>query len=89
MVRTVNLSATVLYSKAKISSRRVQRFFKWLAYIDDCNFMLIKLVIAIFNLKDRKNDLSLDRTDWKFGKKHINILTLGVNIKGVSIPGFH
>lgn len=28
----------------------------------------------------------LDRTDWKFGKKPINILTLGVNFNGISIP---
>jgi hypothetical protein len=90
LVRTVNLSdlATVLYSEAKISSsyRRIQRFFKWLKFVESCNDILMKIMIGIFDLKNRKNILNLDRTDWKFGKKHINILVLGVNIKGVSIP---
>ena len=90
LVRTVNLSdlATVLYSKAKISSsyRRIQRFFNWLKLVENCNDILMQIMISIFDLKNRKNILSLDRTDWKFGKKHINILVLGINIKGVSIP---
>jgi hypothetical protein len=90
LVRTVNLSdlATVLYSEAKISSsyRRIQRFFNWLKSVENYNYILMKIMIGIFDLKNKKNILSLDRTDWKFGKKHINILVLGVNIEGVSIP---
>jgi len=90
LVRTVNLTdlATVLYSEAKISSsyRRIQRFFNWLKLVENCHDILIKIMIGIFDLKNRKNILTLDRTDWKFGRKHINILVLGVNIKGVSIP---
>jgi hypothetical protein len=31
-------------------------------------------------------NLTLDRTDWKFGKKHINILVLRFNYKGITIP---
>ncbi len=90
LVRTVNLSdlATVLYSEAKISSsyRRIQRFFNWLKLVDNCNYILMKIMMGIFDLKNRKNILSLDRTDWKFGKQYINILVLGINIEGVSIP---
>jgi hypothetical protein len=90
IVRTVNLSdlATVLFSNAKIESnyKRIQRFFKWIVSVNEANYLLTEFVILVLNLKNRMNDLSLDRTDWKFGKKHINILTLGVNIKGVAIP---
>lgn len=90
IVRTVNLSdlSTVLFSEAKIESnyKRLQRFFKWLISINDTNYLLTKFVILVLGLKNKKNDLALDRTDWKFGKKHINILTLGVNVKGVAIP---
>jgi hypothetical protein len=86
----VNLSelATVLYSKAKIDSnfKRIQRFFNWLTSLNDYQEVITDLVIIILDLKNKKNDLALDRTDWKFGKKHINILTLGVNFKGISIP---
>lgn len=30
--------------------------------------------------------LSMDRTNWKFGKTHINILTVGIIVKGVTVP---
>ena len=90
IVKTVNLSdlATAVYSKAKISSnyKRIQRFFNWLICIKDYENIVMKLTISVLDLKNRKNDLALDRTDWKFGKKHINILTLGVNFKGISVP---
>jgi hypothetical protein len=40
----------------------------------------------IFNLLPNKNDLILvlDRTNWKFGSKDINILMLGVSHKNVA-----
>lgn len=28
----------------------------------------------------------MDRTNWKFGKLHINILVLSINYKGIGIP---
>lgn len=90
VVKTVNLSelATVIHSKAKIDSnfKRIQRFFNWLISLNDYQDVIADLIIGILDLKNKKNDLALDRTDWKFGKKHINILTLGVNFKGISIP---
>jgi hypothetical protein len=90
VVKTVNLSdlATVLHSRAKIDSnfKRIQRFFNWLINLDGYQEIITDLVIAILDLKNKKNDLALDRTDWKFGKKHINILTLGVNYYGICIP---
>ncbi len=90
MVKTVNLSelATALCSNAKIDSslKRIQRFFTWLISLNDYQEIILDFVIAVLDLKNKKNDLALDRTDWKFGKTHINILTLGVNFKGISIP---
>jgi len=79
--------ATALYSKAKIDSnfKRIQRFFNWLIFLDYQD-ILTDAAIVILDLKNKKNDLVLDRTDWKFGKKHINILTLAVNFKGICIP---
>lgn len=90
IVKTVNLSelATVLHSKAKVDSnfKRLQRFFNWLTSLNSYQEIVTDLVIVVLDLKNKKSDLALDRTDWKFGKKHINILTLGVNFKGISIP---
>ncbi len=71
--KTVNLSehAMTLSSRAQISSnyKRLQRFFNWLIREDGYQDLAMKLVINVLNLKNRKNDLALDRTDWKFGKK--------------------
>jgi hypothetical protein len=39
--------------------------------------------------RDQKLTLILDRTNWKFGKTHINILYLAVAYKGMSIPFFY
>ena len=42
----------------------------------------------IFNLLPKKENLTLilDRTNWKFGSKNINILMLGVSPKNVAFP---
>ncbi len=32
------------------------------------------------------NDLSMDRTNWRWGKSDINILILGIVFKGTAIP---
>ena len=51
--------------------------------------MPMKLVSTLlFSLLPGKTDLSLglDRTNWKFGSKNINILMLGVSYKNVAFP---
>ncbi len=30
--------------------------------------------------------LSMDRTNWKFGRSYINILTIGISWRGTAIP---
>lgn len=85
-VRTVNLSeiAVAMVSTAEIASRykRLQRFFR--------HFRLDYNVIAkfIFNLffSGKKIYLTIDRTNWFWGKAKINILTLAVAYEGVAIP---
>jgi hypothetical protein len=32
--------------------------------------------------------LCMDRTNWKFGKKYINILYLAVSFNGIAVPLF-
>jgi hypothetical protein len=85
-VRTVNLSelAVAFASKAEVSSRykRLQRFFG--------QFKIDYSVIArwIFKLffSDKKIYLTIDRTNWFWGKAKINILMLGIAYEGVAIP---
>lgn len=88
ITRTVNLSelAVAMMSRAEISSRykRLQRFF--------AQFRLDYIVIAkfIFNLffSGKKIYITIDRTNWFWGKAKINLLTLAVAYEGVAIPLF-
>jgi len=85
--RTVNLviASTCMTNRTKQTSeyRKAQRFFK--------DFKMPLLEIGTFILsslsKPKKGwTLAMDRTNWKFGKSHINILTVGVVVKGIAIP---
>jgi len=84
--RTVNLAdiATVFLTGSKIESnyRRIQRFFKdfTMSYLSFGKMMLNLLP------KDKTFIIAIDRTNWKFGKKDINILMLTLVYKGISFP---
>ncbi len=88
LVRTVNLTqiAEAFQTSAKEAStyRRVQRFFKSFSF--DMSFIVI-LVSKLF-IMDEKCILIMDRTNWKWGKRHINILMLSIEHFGIGIPLF-
>jgi hypothetical protein len=71
-------------SNAQISSclRRIQRFFAGLSIGDD------KIARVLFSLLPCKTNLviSIDRTNWQFGKTDINIFMLGVCYEGIAFP---
>ena len=85
-VRSVNFNklskAFDTESQADSSLRRIQRFV--------AEFSLDSNLVAklIFSLLPHKNNLtlSIDRTNWKFGKLDINIFMLGVVYEGVAFP---
>lgn len=85
-VRTINLSeiAVAFQSRANIASRykRVVRFFSG-ATLD---FAQIAQWIFKLFVSDKKVYLTIDRTNWYFGKKKINILTLAIAYEGIAIP---
>jgi hypothetical protein len=64
------------------SYRRIQRFMA------DFYFPMKIVSRLIFNLLPEKTNLTLvlDRTNWKFGTKNINLLMLGVSYKNVAFP---
>lgn len=89
-LQTINLAniCSGFESKIKPSStyRRLQRFIK--EEIIPAR-ALAKMVVAIKGLdKEKKWKLTMDRTNWKIGKIHINILYLAVCHKNVAIPFF-
>ena len=88
-VKTVNLSeiALAFNGKAEVSSnyRRLQRFFA-LFKID-----FVQIACWIFKLyvpKDQFFYLVIDRTNWYWGKKKINVFMLGIAHEGMAIPLF-
>ena len=86
-VKTVNFAeiATALNPKVKIGSnhRRLQRFFANFELDYD---LMAKLVAALIPKTGEGYVLSLDRTNWQFGKFSINLLVLGIVHQGVAFP---
>ena len=86
-VKTVNFThlATAFITKSFPEScyKRIQRFFRFLKFDP---FDVASMVITLFGLKNKKLNLALDRTNWKFGKIDINILMLTVAYKGIALP---
>ncbi|MGM0496186.1 MAG: IS4 family transposase [Bacillota bacterium] len=62
--------------------RRIQRFFA--GFVID-NHLIANIVFSLLPQKPPYK-LSLDRTNWKFGKTDINILMLSICYKGVALP---
>jgi hypothetical protein len=88
--RTVNLAMLSggMRGLAQVDSHymRLRRFMKevWFDYAP-----LARLLAAIMGLHEVPRwTLILDRTNWKFGKVHINILYLAVAYGTIAIPLF-
>ena len=86
-VNTVNLAkiAVVLGGKAKLESnyRRLRRFFVLFKLNYD---QIAKCIVSLCSHITPTCVLVVDRTNWKFGKRNINILVLTFVINGVAIP---
>jgi len=86
-LKHINLTqlALALESQAILKSRyrRLQRFFREVIF--DYNRMA-RLIMQMFDFYGKSYYLTLDRTNWKWGKKNLNILTLGIVYKGIAVP---
>ena len=65
--------------------RCFERFFQYVRLDEGC---VAQLIAHIMGLAGKPWHLALDRTNWKFGRCHINILMLGVVHENVCIPLF-
>lgn len=88
-VRSVSLAelATGFGGKAKVDShyKRLQRFFRSFEIDQEA---LARLLVRLVPVGDGPWRLTLDRTNWKFGKAEINFLVLGVAHRGLAVPIF-
>lgn len=85
-VRTVNLAeiAVCFEGRAGIASnyKRIQRFLR---FFEIELPELARLTLALLNLEP-PFVLCLDRTEWQFGKRWLNVLMLSIATDSVSIP---
>jgi len=85
--RTVNLThiAALFPGDAEVSSnyRRLQRFFAEVSFDFDA---LARFIVRFMGIENMRWKVALDRTNWKFGRTHINILVLAIVHQGVAIP---
>lgn len=72
-------------SKTLSVHRRFERFFQHI-FLDGRD--IASLLVEMMGLSAKPWTLALDRTNWKFGKVHINILVLGVIHEKLCIPLF-
>ena len=84
--RTVNLShiASQFPGPARHASnyRRLQRFFQFIRLDGDKVALLIVQMLQLY----RCRYLALDRTNWKFGKRDVNILVLAIVTRRFRVP---
>src|SRR6185436_2486661 len=89
VVRTVNLSeiAVAFSSRSNVNSRykRLQRFF---AKFKIDYTIIAGFIFKLFFSESQKVYLTIDRTNWYWGKQKINIFMLGVAYEGIAIPLF-
>ena len=86
---TVNLQkiALAFASKAEVSSRyrRLQRFFA----VFEVDFVQIaRFIFKLFFRHIPHYYLVIDRTNWYWGKKKINVFMLSIAYEGIAIPLF-
>ena len=88
-VRSASLAerATGFGGKAQVDShyKRLQRFFRSFE-IDQGG--LARLLVRLVPVGDGPWRLTMDRTNWQFGKTDINFLVLGVAYRGIALPLF-
>tara|TARA_B100000674_G_scaffold445321_1_gene411524 strand:+ start:102 stop:1226 length:1125 start_codon:yes stop_codon:yes gene_type:complete len=86
-VKTVNLmkaaSAVPVNTKSSSIYKRFQRFIRFFKFSFESYFSLVS---ESFNLHHKSLILCIDRTNWKFGKLHINYLVISLTYGSHSIP---
>ncbi len=85
ITRSVELGEVALYlnKKVKVDSniRRIQSFFADYEF----NYMQLAILLISF-IPQTKYRICIDRTNWMFGSKDINVFALTIYYNGTSIP---
>ena len=86
-VKTVNLCelAVAMVSTTQISSRE-KRLYRFFRHFEIDFIKLSSWLFKLFVTKDKKIYLAIDRTNWFWGKRPINIFMLSICFEGIAIP---
>lgn len=85
----VNLAKLcAVFSSAAKPDSRYRRLRRFMDEVSLCQRTLARFVVAIMGLADGSWTLSMDRTNWKIGKVHVNILYLCLCHGKMGIPLF-
>lgn len=93
--RTVNLTHLAAERPGQVllasTYRRLQRFFQYVSLPGDAVARLVLTLVGahLGGLGDGKSGawyLCLDRTNWKIGTRHVNVLMLAVSTKRFRVP---
>lgn len=84
---TVNFAQLALVLNPSVKDRsnfkRIQRFVRQYSF---CQRLFIQWAWSHYGNHGNWVCLSMDRTNWKYGRCNINILTIGISWRGTAIP---
>ncbi len=87
VARTANLSHLACHfpggAQTASNYRRLQRFFEQVRFDFGA---LAKLLVAMMGREDGPWRLTMDRTNWRLGRRDVNILVIGIVHRGIAIP---
>ena len=89
--KDINLGNMVDYSRRNNEIQESSIYKNYQILVHNCPITeseLAQLMLKILDLADNKRILSMDRTNWKFGDKDINVLMLSINVQGSALPIF-
>ncbi len=85
--RTVNLSHLACHfpggAETASNYRRLQRFFEQVRFDFGA---LAKVLVAVMGRQEGPWRLTMDRTNWRLGRRDVNILMIGIVHRGIAIP---
>ena len=85
-VNLSNIAKFIGYDNSDSAYKRFKRFIREIHLPKDRLAYFIERIV--WSNQKKSMTLIFDRTNWKFGKNHINILFLSVCAQGISIPLF-
>ena len=63
-----------------------RRFYRFFQYVHLDGALTARIVVALLDLEGKSWTLTIDRTNWFFGRASINILMIAVDWRGAGIP---